>query len=184
MMTDELLTGDLIAVAGIESDWGAAIMKSSKRQIFTIYDHIGMLENRDGEILVWNANPHDGVIAEPLDIFIKREEVQIEKQFDIFRLNEKIDFSEVLRNMASLQGLAYNFSFVKSNDKYYCSDFLARTFPEPIFPEEAMHFEGDFWKDYYRKQNMDIPEGSLGINPNDMLAQANVDYIGQLKEII
>ncbi|MBB5887562.1 YiiX/YebB-like N1pC/P60 family cysteine hydrolase [Lactovum miscens] len=185
MKTDQLLTGDLIGVAGVESDWGTAIMVSSKRQVYTIYDHVGMLENRKGEVFVWNSNPHDGVIAEPLQVFINREEVQIEKNFDLFRLNVPINFNGVLEKMTKLQGLPYNFSFLQSDKKYYCSDFVSRTFPEGIFPLEGMHFAGDFWEEYYAKQGIEkIPEGQPGINPNDMFAQSNVDFINDLRSII
>ncbi|MCL1999086.1 MAG: hypothetical protein FWG65_10005 [Turicibacter sp.] len=170
-------TGDLIGVSGIETDWGKSIMASSKRHINSIYDHMGMIELRNGDVFVWNANPHDGVIDEPLDVFIQREERNVPKRFDIFRVTEAIDFDDVLANMKKLLGLSYNFSFVASDDSYYCSDFIARTFPPNVFPLEPMKFIGDFWQEYYGKQGIEIPNGYPGINPNDMFVQENVEFI-------
>ena len=185
MKIDEnsLQTGDLIGVAGIESDWGAAIMASSKRVPQAIYDHIGLIEKTEKACYVWNANPHDGVARELLADFVDREEVNVPKTFGLYRLNDAgtLDFQAVLAKMRPLLGLPYNFSFLPKNDSYYCSDFVARCLPDGVFPLEAMHFEGDFWRGYYDKLNIaQIPEGQPGINPSDMLGSPRVHYLGDL----
>lgn len=183
MNTKNLKTGDLIGVAGIESEWGAAIMESSKRHLNSIYDHIGMLEvDENSNVFVWNANPHDGVAKEELQVFIEREENNAERIFDIFRMTISIDFDQVLIKMKELEGLPYNFSFIQSDEAYYCSDLVARTFPENIFPLEPMNFVGDFWNDYYGNQGIEIPHGKMGINPNDMFVQANVEFVENLQD--
>lgn len=178
----DLKTGDLIGVAGVESDWGEAIMASSKRKIYTIYDHVGMIEKAQNQIFVWNANPHNGVAREKLSDFIQREEKQISKTFSVFRLKEdlKIDFSSVLSKMTRLLGLPYNFSFIQSDQAYYCSDFIARTYPKGIFALEPMKFVGDYWTHYYEKLSLEIPQGLLGINPNDLFAADFIDEMGEL----
>ncbi|GAB2025019.1 YiiX/YebB-like N1pC/P60 family cysteine hydrolase [Lactovum odontotermitis] len=181
-----LKTGDLIGVANAllpESEWSAAIAASSRAD--SIYDHIGMVEVLpDGQVFVWNANPTDGVIAEPLDVFTVREEARVRKVFDVFRVTAAVNFDEVLEKMRPLAGLPYNFSFVKAEQSYYCSDLIARSFPENVFPAAPMHFEGDFWQGYYDELGIDIPEGQPGTHPNDMLAQANVVYIENLRNLI
>jgi hypothetical protein len=184
-MNNLLRTGDLIAASPLDetaSEWSEAIMASAKRNVHRNYDHVGMLELcPDGRILVWNANPLLGVAAEEISDFIQREHAESEKIFDVFRVTEAVDFEQVIQKMQPLLGLSYNFSYVKSEEAYYCSDLIARTFPEKVFPAQPMRFAGEFWLSYYERLGMAIPERQPGTNPNDMLAQDNIDFIGNLR---
>ncbi|MDR0297227.1 MAG: hypothetical protein LBI11_01015 [Streptococcaceae bacterium] len=184
MKNERLKTGDLIGVSGIESDWGAAIVASSKDATHAQYDHVGMLEVTPRGLFVWNANPHLGVAREELSAFVAREEAEVSKLFGLYRLKKMIDFDAVLTKMRALLDLPYNFSFIQSENSYYCSDFIARTFPAAIFPLEAMHFEGDFWTLYYEKLGIsEIPEGKIGIHPSDLLASPKLVTLGDLDKL-
>ncbi|UZJ63544.1 hypothetical protein OKW96_13685 [Sphingobacterium sp. KU25419] len=38
----------------------------------------------------------------------------------------------------------------------------------------------DFWKNFYQKQGLEVPEGKLGCNPNGLAASDKIIKIGHL----
>ncbi|MFV0556662.1 MAG: YiiX/YebB-like N1pC/P60 family cysteine hydrolase [Lactovum sp.] len=177
-MRESLKTGDFIVSSSTLSDFDQAILNSSQEKKKT-YTHIGMIERKEKEIYVWHSSPLKGVCLERLDSFILSEE---EKDFDIFRLIEKVDFYEILAQLEKRRFSPYNFSFIKSNQAYYCSELLVEVFPKGIFKEKEMRFIGSFWSDYFEKLKMEIPENERGSHPNDLMAQKNIQYIGKLSK--
>ena len=174
---DELRSGDLIGVSAANSDLGQAIAASGQTPE---YDHLGLMERQGGDVLVWNANPELGVIAERLPDFISRETARESRQFHIYRFNTEVNAEAVLDYVRRQNRLPYNHSFRQSDNAFYCADLIARAFPPGFFTPKPMQFNGDYWDAYYRKLGISVPHGELGFHPADMLTQDNLNYLGEL----
>ena len=85
-------------------------------------------------------------------------------------------------------GKPYNYSYILSDTAYYCSDFVYHSFEkDSIFEMNPMTFknpgETEFnsgWIAFYKNQNLEIPEGEPGCNPNGMAASEKLEPIGSL----
>ena len=87
--------------------------------------------------------------------------------------------------------------YVIGDNTYYCSELLYEMFSYAIpktnpFKLNPMTFKDpetnetfEFWKNYYKKLNVKIPEGELGLNPNGMSVSPNItlvyDYLSAKK---
>jgi len=177
---NSLQTGDLIAVSVGSGNLSRAIADSGKFR--SDYDHIGLIQITPQGVLVWNANHIHGVCQEPLATFIKRETEQESKEFHIFRIQQEIDFSQIITKIADWEGSPYNFSFQPSSSSFYCADLIARAFPEGFFKPRPMQFVGNYWNGYYRKLGLPIPVNELGYHPADMLSQSNIRFLGTIAQ--
>ncbi|HYD22440.1 MAG TPA: YiiX/YebB-like N1pC/P60 family cysteine hydrolase [Flavipsychrobacter sp.] len=72
-------------------------------------------------------------------------------------------------------GAPYDDAFLPGSDSLYCSELVYNCFKKDsaphLFPMEPMTFKSKngktfpAWSAYYKKLNMDVPEGKPGINP-------------------
>ena len=177
---EELLTGDLVAVGNGTSDFSTAIVASNNISTRS-YDHVGLVEKQGDAIFIWNANPKWGVVGESWQDFLSREEESGERAFHFYRLKEHADFGMALKRIHSWEGLPYNYSFIRTDGAFYCSDLIGRAFPEGIFKSRPMKFGGDFWTVYYDDLDLPIPDGEPGFHPADMVQQENMRCLGAYK---
>lgn len=87
-------------------------------------------------------------------------------------------------------GAPYDEPFLYNNQKYYCSELIYDAFKssnqnKPFFELEPMTFKtpnsNDYfmaWVDYYKKLNIEIPEGKLGINPAGISRSNKINWLG------
>ena len=75
-------------------------------------------------------------------------------------------------------GEPYDSLFLPDNGRVYCSELVTESYldPEgtPLFPLSPMNYRDsdgilpDFWVEWFKRQNANVPEGVLGSNPNDL----------------
>ena len=77
-------------------------------------------------------------------------------------------------------GVPYDDAYVYNNGKYYCSELIydafLHSYKKPLFDLFPMTFKSpksndyfEVWAAYYKKLNLEIPEGQLGCNPGEFL---------------
>jgi len=174
-----LKTGDLIFVSGCDTAFSEAIIASQENPV-QAYDHIGIIEKRLDGAIIWNANPELGVVAETLIDFRKREERTASRRYEVYRFKGKEAIKPAIDWIKQQEGLPYNWSFLKSEDSFYCADLIGRAFGQGVFPTLKMQFTGEFWDKHYKELGMEIPYGELGFHPAVMAGQENLLYLGAL----
>lgn len=141
------------------------------------FSHCGIVAEINGELKVVEA--YGTVQAVSLDSFLARSKDGAGKpKVLIGRLK---DNKELALQSAALSkgyiGKDYDEAFRLGDDAYYCSELVYECFKranagQPVFPLNAMTFKEPgaeefmpFWKEYYHKLGVGIPEGDPGINP-------------------
>ncbi|HEY0298847.1 MAG TPA: YiiX/YebB-like N1pC/P60 family cysteine hydrolase [Arachidicoccus sp.] len=186
----ELRNGDLLFVGAQKENLSGAINRVTQRNSNQSYDHIGLLEkDKDSVLFVLDASTKKGSARESLDSFCMRERTD-SRVVAVYRLyaNYQYAIPSAIIRAKELLGRPYNWSYVLNENSYYCSDFVERTFrQDTVFHLEPMTFVNpktgkidDYWIDFYKKQNMDVPEGKLGCNPNGLAASPKLYFVGFL----
>jgi hypothetical protein len=89
-------------------------------------------------------------------------------------------------------GITYDDEYLYGNGKYYCSELIydafLHSYKKPLFDLFPMTFKSpksndyfEVWADYYKKLNMEIPEGQLGCNPGGISTSDKLRIIGTIK---
>lgn len=188
----KLENGDLLFVSANGSQLSGAIDRVTQTEKSTHYSHIGLLEKEKKNFYVLHAGTRNGSERVPLDQFL-RDEQQENNHVDLYRL--KGDFQKSIPNAIGVAktwlGKPYNYSYILSDQQLYCSDFVQRSFAkDSIFELNPMTFinpqtgkTDPTWEVFYKKQNLDVPEGKPGCNPNGMAASNKIKFLGKLNEI-
>lgn len=181
--------GDLLFVGNSQGNLSKAIDEVTQTDKSTNFSHIAMVEKSGKNIWVLHAAPEKGSERIRLKKFLKTQKKD-GSQIDIYRIKKEFhpDFDRAIQKAKSMLDKPYNFSYILSDTAYYCSDFVYRSFEnDSIFEMNPMTFknpgETDFnptWVEFYKKQNLEIPEGKPGCNPNGMAASEKLERIGRL----
>jgi len=184
----DLQTGDLLFQVGKGSDFENAIVSSTEGEKKLSYSHVGVVFV-DKEIFVLEAEPKNGVAKTPLQEFLDNGAVITV----VGRLKEEYKYTipEAIERILPELGKLYNFTFLFLGEGFYCSELIQKNFildnGECLFPPAPLSF-GDsnteeihnYWIEYYKKYNMEVPKGELGSNPNEMSASEFIEIIGRI----
>lgn len=189
-MQADLKNGDLLFVTSRQEGLSGAINNVTQRHENANFDHIGILEKEDNHYYVLHAAPRGGSQKQLLKKFVK-DQYQNQQSIVVYRLkpNYQNAIPSAIAVARSMLGKPYNFDYILSENSYYCSDYIERAFREKgIFKLEPMTFVdpktgqvNSFWKDFYDKKNLDVPEGKPGCNPNGLAASDKLERIRVLK---
>ena len=150
-------------------------------------DSIGSNYNYAHKIRILEAIPNN-VKTTRLDSFLNRS-VDNNKNPKVIvgRIKYKYQYSinDAINFLKSKIGAKYDNEFLLNNNSYYCSELIYEAFEkDSIFKLNKMTFLDpesndtiDIWKEYYKKLNIKIPEGELGINPGIMSLSSKIDII-------
>lgn len=166
-----LRAGDLLFhVAGRPS----AITQVRTDQI----EHVAIALGRDSVI----EATHRGVVVTPIDSLPK------DGYYLIGRVRGSVDRQRTIANARQYLGRAYDFVFLPDNDDIYCSELVQLSYVnrkgERIFPTVPMSFHDatgriiDYWKQFYAKRGMEVPEGLPGSHPSELAKRPNVKIVG------
>ncbi|MCL2682960.1 MAG: hypothetical protein FWE63_05705 [Bacteroidales bacterium] len=172
-----LKSGDLLFVSSAASDFEQAIAEVTNDELQRNFSHIGMANVTDSGVYVIEAAPKLGVVYRPVAEF---EQDNIKKLIFVSRLKPQYQhwIPGAIIHAYSHLGKPYDYAFDFDNDDYYCSELIYVAFAQAsgktdVFETPPMTFklskDADFspyWVDYFAKQDMLIPEGKPGINPN------------------
>lgn len=185
----QLKNGDLLFVTAKETGLSGAINNVTQKQKEASFDHIGITEKEDGNWYVFHAAPKGGSQRQNLKSFLKNQSDEGQKVV-VYRLKPEFQkaIPEALKKAESMVGKPYNFNYILDEGSYYCSDYIERAFrANHIFRLEPMTFIepktgkiNEFWTEFYKKKNLEVPEGKPGCNPNGLAASEKLERVGEL----
>ncbi|SHI30909.1 Permuted papain-like amidase enzyme, YaeF/YiiX, C92 family [Cruoricaptor ignavus] len=185
-----LKNGDLIFVTANAENLSGAISRVTKTGAKFSYDHLGLIEKSGREYFVYHAAPKGGSQRQPLKDFVD-EAGKERQQLVIYRLKPQYQHAipQALENAKAMLGKPYNFSYVLNEESYYCSDFVERAFRgNGIFELQPMTFinpktgkTDDYWKKFYDRLGIPVPEGEPGCNPNGMANSEKIFFVRVLE---
>ncbi len=178
--------GDLLFVTAQQEGLSGAINNVTQKEEHANFDHIGLVEKAGEDYFVLHAAPRGGSQRQAMSDFVK-EQRQKGQHIVVYRLKNPFQKSipYAIEQANNLVGKPYNFDYILNDKAYYCSDFIERSFrKDDIFKLEPMTFVDPktgvtnvFWKDFYQKKNLEVPEGKLGCNPNGLAASEKLERI-------
>lgn len=184
-----LKNGDLLFVGNSSGSLSKAIDEVTKTSESTNFSHIALVEKSGRETWVLHAAPQNGSERITLNEF-KEYAKKDSSEIVVYRIKKefKPDFENAISEAKTMLGKPYNFTYILSDTAYYCSDFVYNSFEkDSIFEMNPMTFKNpetnEFhptWAEFYKKQNLEIPEGEPGCNPNGMAASEKLEKIGRL----
>ncbi|MFN1216612.1 YiiX/YebB-like N1pC/P60 family cysteine hydrolase [Chryseobacterium kwangjuense] len=184
-----LKNGDLLFVTAKETGLSGAINNVTQKEKEASFDHIGIVETKNNHWYVLHAAPKGGSQKQKLENFLKDQSDDGQKVI-IYRLKPEYQKSvpAALKKAESMLGKSYNFNYILDENSYYCSDYIERAFRESsIFKLESMTFidpetgkTNEFWTEFYKKKNLEVPEGQPGCNPNGLAASDKLERVGGL----
>ncbi|MCO5259702.1 MAG: hypothetical protein M9916_06120 [Crocinitomicaceae bacterium] len=182
-----LKNGDLLLVSANDAGLSKAIDAVTQTDKKTHYSHIALLEKDKKTYYVLHAGTKNGSERIPLQTFVTIEH-QDNQSIAVYRLKNQYQktIPNAIITAKTWLGKPYNYSYVLSNEKLYCSDFVQRSFAkDSIFELNPMTFKNPStgetdptWIEFYKKQDREVPEGQLGCNPNGLAASPKVKMIG------
>lgn len=188
--SSQLKNGDLLFVSANNEGLSKAIDAVTQTKQSTHYSHIALLEKENNQLFVMHAATKNGSERISLQDFVL-DEKNDKNTITIYRLKRK--YQHTIKNAIEVGktwlGKPYNYSYVLSDEKLYCSDFVQRSFAkDTVFKLNPMTFinpqtgkTDEMWIEFYKKQNLEVPEGKPGCNPNGMASSDKIKRMGILK---
>lgn len=94
-------------------------------------------------------------------------------------------------NARKYLGRDYDWLYLPDNEAVYCSELVQLSFvdgngqrlfaPIPMSFHDATGKITSYWREFYEKKGMEVPEGKLGTNPGEMSRRACVSIKGKLR---
>lgn len=182
----EYKTGDILFRGKQNNNLSSAIDEVTQTGFDHHYTHMGMIEVKNGEVMVWHATPKKGVVCETLGQF-SQHETNDTVVIGLYRIKDLSDKAvATAQNRANeLLGQAYDYTYILESEGYYCSEFVYELFKEDqVFQLEPMTFidptTSEFhkgWIRHYEQLGIEIPEGLPGCNPNGMAANERLQFV-------
>ena len=132
---------------------------------------------------------HKGVCITPIDSFLNQNKGRSSnQQILVGRINhDSIDISKSISNALKYIGRPYDFYFEPGDSAIYCSELVQISFVDHkgklLFHTIPMSFHNDsgeisaFWRNYYSKAGMNVPEGAPGSNPGELSREKIIKMI-------
>lgn len=186
---NKLQNGDLIFVEAKQANLSGAINRVTQKSETEKFDHIGLVEVSPEGIFVLHASPQLGSNRQTLEDFCLENESNGQKMV-VYRLKSPYQkaINPAVEKAKTMLGKPYNWTYILNDSTYYCSDFVERAFREnAIFEHIPMNFKNpqtqqidDFWIDFYKKLNVEVPQDQPGTNPNQLAGSEKLERKGVL----
>lgn len=188
----ELRDGDLLfSIGKSNSPMTTAIQSATAHQADIAYTHVGIVKIVDNECFVIEATAPEGVRQVSLDTFMNKAATDGQRTFvAVARLRPQFQYiiPQALARAQSKIGMAYDFAYSESNNAYYCSELVQKSFLETnglhLFPAIKMTFKNPqtlsfdaYWMSHFAKLGLPIPEGENGSNPAQMSKSDCLDIV-------
>jgi hypothetical protein len=180
----QLCNGDLLFVQAETKNLSGAISRVTNNNQSISFDHIAILEKIGNKINVLESSTKSGSTKVSYNDFIKTHN---KTKIVLYRLKPQYQYTipDAIVKANSMLGKPYNTSYILNEDSYYCSDFIERSFQKAnIFELKPMTFINPktgktdlFWKEFYDKLGLEVPEGKLGCNPNGLSQSPKIEKI-------
>ncbi len=189
-----LMNGDLLFCVASPSRDGiaAAIVNVTEGVDLLQVSHVAIAcQGSDGKMYALEASSLHGVWLNPIDSFIAHNDHTADGHPMMLagRLKDRSIADASVERAKAYIGRPYDFKYLEGDSALYCSELVHYAFRRNdgsfVFPQVPMSFHDatgkvtDFWKAYYKKWNMDVPEGWPGTNPGGISASNQIDIIGK-----
>ena len=144
-------------------------------------DHVAIVMSRDSVIEAVGK----GVKMTPIDSL---------RQQDGYYLMARVkgaDSKQSLRNALQYLGRPYDRLYLPDNDAIYCSELVQLSFvdkhgkrlfsPIPMSFHDATGRITDYWRQFYAKHQLEVPEGEPGTNPGELSQRREIRIKGRLR---
>lgn len=144
-------------------------------------DHVAIVMSPDSVIEAVGK----GVKTTPIDSL---------RQQDGYYLMARVkgaDSKQSLRNAQQYLGRPYDHLYLPDNEAIYCSELVQLSFvdkhgkrlfsPIPMSFHDATGRITDYWRQFYAKHQLEVPEGEPGTNPGELSQRTNVKLKGRLR---
>nr|WP_319401972.1 YiiX/YebB-like N1pC/P60 family cysteine hydrolase [uncultured Carboxylicivirga sp.] len=185
----EIKSGDILFRGKSEGSLSSAIDEVTQTYPNFHFTHMGVVQVKNGEVMVWHATPDKGVVCEALQAFSSEngEDSVVIGHFRIKNISEQ-SIESALKLAKQYKGQPYDYTYIMESRGFYCSEFVYALFEkDSVFTLDPMTFKnpktGAFhqgWIDHYQKMGIEIPEGKPGCNPNGMAASDKLEFLGYL----
>ena len=145
-------------------------------------DHVAIVHKQANKTYALEAI-HKGVTLTPMDSFMARREMVVAA-----RLCDTLGVAQSVERALSFLGRPYDFNFMPSDSAFYCSELVQKNYRysecQLVFKPIAMSFHDktgkitDYWKEYYGRQGLTVPEGEPGSNPGDLSRSKAIQILG------
>ncbi len=154
--------------------------------------HVAIVHKQKEKIFALEASDKHGVWLNPIDSFIKEADYTLEGKpmIIIGRLKNKENIKASIEKALSYLGRPYDKLYMPDEKEIYCSELVQLSFTyrdgNYVFSQIPMSFHDEtgnitiFWKEYYKKYNMEVPEGKLGTNPGEISRSNAIEIIHKL----
>jgi len=186
---NELKNGDFVFVQSKVENLSGAINRVTQKSETENFDHVGLIEIQKGGIFILHSAPKLGSTRQNFEDFFN-EKTKNEQKMIIYRLKKEYQkaIEPAIIQAKTLLNKPYNWSYILNENSYYCSDFIERAFrKDSIFEHIEMNFKNpttdkidDFWIDFYKKLNLDVPQNMPGTNPNQLAGSEKLFRLGFL----
>ena len=144
-------------------------------------DHVAIVATKDSVIEAVGS----GVKMTPID--------SLRRQDGYYLVGKVIDADrkKSIAHARQYIGRRYDRLYLKDNEDIYCSELVQFSFVDhqgkPIFTPIPMSFHDstgkitDYWKNFYEKEGLEVPEGEPGTNPGELSQRENVRITGRLR---
>ncbi len=151
--------------------------------------HVAIVHLQQGVLYALEATGKHGVWLTPIDSFINNADHTPDGKPLILvgRLKDRSNIKQSVDKALSYLGYPYDSLYMPDDSAVYCSELvqLSYTYADgtSVFPQQPMSFHDKsgnvtgFWKDYYRKFGMDVPEGWPGTNPGGISKSEAIDIV-------
>lgn len=147
-------------------------------------DHVAIYWDKH----VIEATRVKGVAISSLEQFIKRNtQDNGEVRVLVGRITSDYHLRKTIKRAKRFLGLPYDSLFLPDNNAIYCSELVQKSYvdkknrlifsPIPMSFHDASGNVTDYWKAFYRRFNMDVPEGEPGTNPGELSRRENVKIV-------
>ena len=144
-------------------------------------DHVAIVMSPDSVIEAVGK----GVKTTPIDSL---------RQQDGYYLMARVkgaDSKQSLRNALQYLGRPYDRLYLPDNDAIYCSELVQLSFvdkhgkrlfsPIPMSFHDATGRITDYWRQFYAKHQLEVPEGEPGTNPGELSQRREIRIKGRLR---
>ncbi|MBS7400818.1 YiiX/YebB-like N1pC/P60 family cysteine hydrolase [Hallella sp.] len=149
-------------------------------------DHVAIFHRKDGQGFALEAI-HKGVCLSPIDSFMTRRQNVM-----VAQLKDTMGVACSVERALRFIGTPYDFNFMPSDSAMYCSELVQKCYKTKegnlVFKPIPMSFHDKtgaitpYWKDYYGRQGLRVPEGEPGSNPGDLSRSDKIFILGELRK--
>lgn len=153
-------------------------------------DHVAIFHRENGVVYALEA-VHRGVVLTPMDSFLLRRDSLVL----VGRLKERDTASVAASVQRALQylGRPYDYNFMPDDSAFYCSELVQKCYrdasgalvfnPIPMSFHDKTGIVTPYWKEYYARQGMEVPEGWPGSNPGQLSRSDKVCILGWFRDL-